>query len=109
MKNINERLSMMAQENVTEMQNEVIFDLLQSDDEETKCYIRDILEYGCQSGIVPMMIYYQDTKRFFRDHFEEILEMAEEVEFVSYSYNELAWFGYEETVRGILVELGEEI
>lgn len=109
MKNINERLSMMAQENVTEMQNEVILDLLQGDDEETRCYIRNILKYGCQSGVVITMVYYQDTKRFFKDHFEEIFELAEELEFVSYSYNELAWFGYEETVRGILVELGEEV
>lgn len=82
-------------------------------------YMSDVLNHGCQSGMVGELIYNTDTKKFFHDHSEDILEVAatlsEELgenigpkkENSPYS-NWYAWFGYEETVRNLMNEINPE-
>ena len=69
-------------------------------EEETKRYIDEVLMYGCVSGIVPKLIYYKDTKKFFTKHMDEILELLntsinEGIKISEIDTNSMAWFGYE--------------
>ncbi len=89
-------------------------DCLYSENAET--YLSDLLQHGCQSGIVSGLIYYTDTKDFFIRHMEEIDELRGELEdslgeplkIGTPAYNWLAWFGYEETARKLAEKLGIE-
>lgn len=90
-------------------------------DDKTNIF-KDVLHYGCQSGMVGFLIYYSDTVRFYKQYREEIDNLLyEEMEgcgfdsptdlFGSkwdkedplgrdcYNQNLLAWFGFEETLR----------
>jgi hypothetical protein len=66
------------------------------------------MQHGCVSGMVSMLVYYKDTDAFFKKHFEDIFDLYNETkeecgvapEF-ELNANNLAWFGYEETVRRI--------
>lgn len=97
------------------LEKRVIEDLLDNDNPEG--YIRDILQHGCRSGTVSMLIYYTDTKRFYIDFMEEIDEIKKEIEDstgepleIEYpTYNYLAWLGYEETVRKVADNLWLDI
>ena len=90
-----------------------------------KMYIfTDVLDYGCQSGMVGFLIYYSDTVRFYKQYRQEIddllYEYMEETGLYSpaelfgkrwdnedplgrddYNQNLLAWFGFEETLRKV--------
>lgn len=91
----------------------VIDDILEfnESDDEIKAYMNDVLNYGCSSGCVSSLIYYSDTDKFFTKYHDEILEMLEDfknecdINFEINS-NNLAWFGYEETLRCLASELG---
>lgn len=84
----------------------------------------DVLEHGCQSGIVGELIYYSDTVRFYKQYREEINRLLydamndtglfapselfgdkwdEEDPLAQDTHNQnlLAWFGFEETLREI--------
>lgn len=95
------------------------------EDYDDKKYIfTDVLNYGCQSGIVGELIYYSDTVRFYKQHKEEINSLLydamngtglyspselfgnkwdKEDPLAQYDCNQnlLAWFGFEETLRNI--------
>ena len=84
----------------------------------------DLLQYGCQSGMVGSLVYYSDTVAFYDRHREEIDAMlAEMVDDTGLqpadlfgekwdksdplargdlNRNLLAWFGFEETARRII-------
>ena len=85
---------------------------------------KDLLEHGCQSGMVGHLIYYHDTVRFYKRHRKEIDSLLQEsLESCGVSspaelfgdkwekedplaredlnQNLLAWFGFEETVRAL--------
>ncbi len=90
-----------------------------------KNYIfRDVLEHGCQSGVVSELIYYSDTVKFYIRYREEINELLKDLMdgtgiysmkdlfgknwddedpliIEDYNRNLLAWFGFEETLRNI--------
>ena len=90
-------------------------------DDKTNIF-KDVLYYGCQSGTVGFLIYYSDTKRFYRQYKTEINRLLyesfgnigshdpkhlfgdkwdEEDPLAEDCYNQnlLAWFGFEETLR----------
>ena len=87
-------------------------------------YIKNVLQYGYQSGFVLGLIRYYDTTEFFERHKKEIIGMLKglmndtgakspaeifgdkwdyEDYFCDDIYNQnlLAWFGYEETLRKV--------
>ena len=81
--------------------------------EELKDHIKDIVQCGCISGIVPSLIYYSDTVRFFNCYRKEILSMVQDPDkniYSEYTYllndkkysvsqkNDLSWFAYDNTV-----------
>lgn len=99
----------------SDLDKEVIQDAI--DAEDAKSYLEDVLQHGCQSGIVSGLIYYKDTDAFFRKHMDEIeqlrLDMEESIgeplKIGTPLYNWLAWFGYEETANKIANQIGLDI
>lgn len=89
-----------------------------------KSIFTDVLNYGCQSGVVGSLIYYADTVLFYNKHKETINDLLyntmqscgiyspvdlfgdkwdkEDMLAIDiYNQNLLAWFGFEETLRRI--------
>ncbi|MDN6182799.1 MAG: hypothetical protein L0I92_08635 [Staphylococcus equorum] len=54
--------------------------------------LQDLLQHGCESGMVNHLIYYTDTVAYFEDHESEIMEMLEQlgIEYVE------SWEGLQE-------------
>ena len=99
--------------------------LEQWDDYDNKTDIfMDVLEHGCQSGIVSSLIYYDDTTNFYDNHKAEINALLYDLMAETGIYNPselfgdkwdredplvldvlnknlLAWFAFEETLRQI--------
>lgn len=92
-------------------------------------YMKDIINYGCQSGIITGLIYYEDTNAFYDKNEEDIenilFEYRQEMgyknraeaisnlngyaENIEQEKNLLCWFAVEETTRRILEDLGIEL
>lgn len=102
------------------------------DQEDIEIYINDLMQHGCQSGMVGELISYNDTIAFFNKYKKDILDLLEETMkeygasspakifgknwddedyFIREQHNQnlLAWFGFEETVRKIAYELELDI
>lgn len=93
--------------------------------------MEDLQRYGCVSGMIGELIYYDDTTKFFDEYKEEINEMLsnviegtgcsmeelfgdkfdkEDPLVIDYSNkNLLAWFGFEETVNNLYENIYEKL
>ena len=110
----------------------VIDSLLDREENEIEGYIEDLMQHGCQSGMVSDLIYYHDTVKFYEEFKTEIeamlKESLKETGFKSpkelfgekwddddffaeedLNQNLLAWFAYEETVRNIDYQLEMDV
>tara|TARA_R110000824_G_C14931265_1_gene648773 strand:- start:174 stop:560 length:387 start_codon:yes stop_codon:yes gene_type:complete len=93
--------------------------------------VNNLLEHGCQSGMVGHLIYYTDTADFYNEHrgdisallaetldscgggvsglfgdkWDELDPLADDTQ----NQNLLAWFGFEEAARDIANEIGVEL
>lgn len=87
--------------------------------------------YGCSSGMISELIYYDDTEKFYNNYKEEINEMLSNIiESTGFSMEELfgdkfdkedplvidysnknllAWFGFEETVNNLYENIKEKL
>ena len=68
-------------------------------------YMEEVVEYGCISGVVGSLVTYAQTESIFRNNFEEILEIYDEVKEnvnIEVDYNNLVWLAYEIIVDKIL-------
>jgi len=97
-----------------------------------KTLFEEILQYGLQSGIINELVYYDDTKAWFKKYNTEISRLLKDTmyelganspsqvfgnkwdetdPFASETNNQnlLAWFSFEETTREIANRLGYEI
>ena len=91
----------------------ILVDMLDTDinNEEVLDTIEDIINHGCQSGIVPALVDYSDTEAFFDRHVDEIFDLYNEAKAeydemdIELSRNNLAWFGFETMAQNILYEL----
>lgn len=95
-------------------------------------FLEDLMQGGCQSGMVGDLIYYTDTVKFYKTHKAEIQallrEMLNDTGYDSpaqlfgdkwdkedvfaeehLNQNLLAWFGFEETARKLADRNGIEI
>ena len=95
-------------------------------------YLEDLMQGGCQSGMVSGLIYYNDTVKFYKAHKAEIksmlVDMLAETGYTdpiglfgdkwdktdpfaddTNNQNLLAWFGFEETARRLADRNGIEI
>ena len=99
------------------------------DEDNVKQQMKDLQQYGCQSGMIGTLIYYYDTERFYNRYKDEINELANELVdstgynslfdlipslekddqlmLDSHNQNTLAWFGFEETSNRLYEELFE--
>ena len=92
--------------------------------DDPKQIVIDLLDYGCQSGMVGHLVYFSQTAAYYEDHREEInkllYDMMDECGIYdpselfgdkwdkedplatnSLNQNLLAWFGFEETMRNL--------
>ena len=75
--------------------------------------VKEIVTYGCQSGIVSALIAYSDTEKFFDNHSNEIFELVEDMKQegmidmnnFELSKNNLAWFAFEIVAQEIYQEM----
>ena len=75
--------------------------------------VKEIVTYGCQSGIVSALITYKDTEAFFDRHVDEIFELVEDAKYMDLidikdfelSRNNLAWFAFETIAQEIYQEM----
>lgn len=81
-------------------------------DSELINYIDNVLLHGCVEGAVPDLIYYKDTKEFFKQYCEEIAELLDSYyqEFKTLPVDEitpnaLSWWGYEYVLDDIAQKL----
>lgn len=101
----------------SELENAVINIALNNIDnyDNAEKYFLDVLQYGCQSGIVSELIYYYQTEKFFDTHANEIFDLYNELvsEYgqidMELNKNNLAWLAFEETLRNIAYDLDIEI
>lgn len=98
--------------------------------DDKKGIVTDVLEHGCQSGIVGSLIYYDDTTAYYEANKDEINKLLYEtmdecgiyapsqlfgdkwdeedpLAIDYYNQNLLAWFGFEETMRKVAREFEE--
>ncbi|WP_195536199.1 DUF7222 domain-containing protein [Bacillus paralicheniformis] len=83
------------------------------DSDDKKTTLEDISSHGCQSGVVPELIYYSDTHKFFDVHYNSIMELVEEyremtgseVQFNGDLKNYYSWFAVEFMAWELLNEL----
>lgn len=99
----------------SELKNAVINIVLDhvDDYDNAEKYFLDVLQYGCQSGIVSELIYYYQTEKFFDTHANEIFDLyndlVEEFGQIELNKNNLAWLAFEETLKNIAYDLDIEI
>ena len=95
-------------------------------------WLGELMQYGCQSGIVGKMIYYRDTLPFYKRHKVEINELLysmladcglknpaelfgekwepdDPLALDTLNQNLLAWFAFEETARKLAALNGIEV
>ena len=92
--------------------------------DDKKNIFTDVLNYGCQSGMVDFLIWYSDTVRFYKQYKQEIDDLLYNLMYETgiyslpelfgnkwdkedplgnsdFNMNLLAWFGFEETLRDV--------
>ena len=93
---------------------EIILDEVEGiEDDEILSTVKEIVTYGCQSGIVASLVYYKDTETFFDRHANEIFELVEDAKQegiidmnnFELSKNNLAWFAFETIAQEIYQEM----
>ena len=113
MKKYNELLNNMYGE--SELKDNVIDIILNhiDDYENPITFLEEVLQYGCISGMVGELIYYNETKCFFIKHMEEIFEIYNEVkDNLSSDFevdaNNLSWLAFEYMTSIIYNEIEEK-
>jgi len=97
-----EKLEILLQENPNTITSEVAQSALESED--PKLFFQDLLQYGCQSGMISSLIRYSDTHAFYDKYYSEIEELRAEYEdsigeplkINNDLKNFLAWFAFEQ-------------
>lgn len=93
---------------------EIILDQVDGlDDNKIFSAVEEIVTYGCATGVVPALITYDDTDKFFDNHADEIFELIEDAKAeglidmnnFTLSKNNLAWFAFELIAQEIYQEM----
>lgn len=77
-----------------------------------KGFLEDVINYGCASGIVSELIYFNETKCFFIKHMEEIFDIYNSIkDNLSSNFevnaNNLTWLAFEYMTSIIYNEIEE--
>ena len=93
---------------------EIILDQVDElDNEEIFSAVEEIVTHGCATGVVPALITYDDTDKFFDNYADEIFELIEDAKQegiidmnnFELSKNNLAWFAFETIAQEIYQEM----
>ena len=94
---------------------EIIMDQVDGleEDDEILSAVEEIVTYGCATGVVPALITYDDTDKFFDNYSNEIFELVEDMKQegiidmnnFELSKNNLAWFAFETIAQEIYQEM----
>ena len=110
MKKINELLNSLYGE--SELKNSVIDIILNhiDDYENPIIFLEDVLQYGCSSGIIGELTYFNQTQNFFIEHMEEIFDIYNNIkDNISPDFevnaNNLTWLAFEYVVNEIYNEV----
>ena len=100
--------------------------------DEVEGWLNDLMEHGCQCGMVSGLVYYDDTAAFYNRHKDDIntllsetlestgfksahdvfgnkLQESDPLFLGTHNQNLMAWFAFEETARKLACEIGIEI
>lgn len=96
----------------SELKNNVIDIILDNIEfyENEKGFLEDVMNYGCASGIVSELVYFNDTKCFFIKHMKEIFDIYNELKDnlssdFEVNANNLSWLAFEYMVNEIYNEV----
>ena len=99
----------------SELKNNVIDIILDNIEfyENEKGFLEDVMNYGCASGIVSELVYFNDTKCFFIKHMEEIFDIYNELKDdlnlnFEVNANNLSWLAFEYMTSIIYNEIEEK-
>ena len=113
MKKINELLNSLYGEN--DLKDSVIDIILNhiDDYENPIIFLEDVLQYGCSSGMIGELTYFNQTQNFFIEHMEEIFDIYNEVKDnlstdFEVNANNLSWLAFEYVVNEIYNEIEEK-
>ena len=93
---------------------EIIMDQVDGlDNNEILPAVEEIVTYGCATGVVPALITYDDTDKFFDNHSDEIFELVEDMKQeglidmnnFELSKNNLSWLAFETIAQEIYQEM----
>lgn len=108
---LQEWLSSYIEESSNQLEKYALDYLLKNfeDDHQRQNFINEVLNYGCQSGIVSELIYYKDTHHFYDRFYLEIETIRRRYENMTGSpihvkgdlKNFYAWFGFEQAIQQI--------
>jgi len=109
-----EKLEVILKENPNSIEAEVAQEALDSEDPKT--FFEDLMNYGCQSGMVSSLIYYKDTHDFYDKYYDEIEDIRRELESEGIEINlkdqdlknYLAWLAFEHVAYNLYYTLEEE-
>ena len=78
-----------------------------------KGFLEDVMNYGCSSGIVPELIYFNETRCFFIKHMEEIFDIYNSIKDnlspnFEVNANNLSWLAFEYMTNIIYNEIEEK-
>lgn len=108
----------------TNLEKVVAKDAMDKDYDDPFEYVREVVQHGCESGIVGQLVYYNQASAFYRQHESDIWDILEadrentgadniltmlagmrwagNVGTSDQLENYLAWYGYETAARAIL-------
>lgn len=83
--------------------------------EEVRNFMKDLRCYGCSSGMIGELIYYEDTKKFFIENIDEIQDYINQlIQEHVYSINELdinelSWIVFENIANEYFYTIDDEM
>lgn len=76
--------------------------------------INDVAEYGCSTGVASAFIYTLDNKKFFKDNLDTILDILDDIDYVSWMKKDdmlnvdyMVWVAVEEVCRKFMDRYNE--
>ena len=111
---IHQKLLEIKNENGSSIRKEVAREALAYGNVEPIAFFSDLLQHGCDSGMVSCLIYYRDTHAFFLRYYDQIEELrinmeeslGESLKPTGDLMNWYSWFAFEETARTMAEEIG---
>ena len=108
-------LENLLKNDITPLKKFIINDLLNTEEtsEDIYDYMVNVVSIGGEQGVIISLIYGKDTEEFCKNFLDEILEMLDGfckntgyVPVKDFTYDNLAWWSYEQVVKKILCEYG---